>query len=51
MSTRLETASINGDFVSDDEMSCLDVTRMIIKHRYQLDMVKHEFFQIFVKNL
>ncbi|KAG6668493.1 hypothetical protein CIPAW_01G174400 [Carya illinoinensis] len=49
--TCLEKAGVGRDFVFDNERSRLDVTRMIIKHGYPLDMVEHEFFQTFVKNL
>lgn len=49
--TCLEKAGVGRDFVFDNERSRLDVTKMIIKHGYPLDMVEHEFFQTFVKNL
>jgi hypothetical protein len=42
---------INGNPVFDEERSGLDMVRMIIKHGYPLDMVEHEEFKNFVKNL
>ncbi|KAG6668491.1 hypothetical protein CIPAW_01G174200 [Carya illinoinensis] len=50
MNIRPETAGIGGDFLFDNEMSRLDLARMIIK-RCPLDMVEHKSFQTFVKNL
>ncbi|KAG6736468.1 hypothetical protein POTOM_060757 [Populus tomentosa] len=47
----LSTSVIQGNFVIDQERSRLDIATMIIKHGYPLDMVQHEFFEIFVKNL
>ena len=41
----------NGNFVFDEERSGLDLARMIIKNGYLLNMVEHEDFKIFVKNL
>ncbi|XP_065619971.1 zinc finger BED domain-containing protein RICESLEEPER 1-like [Quercus suber] len=41
----------NGNFVFDEERSGLDLVRMIFKHGYPLNMVEHEDFKIFVKNL
>ncbi|XVF65672.1 hypothetical protein PTKIN_Ptkin09bG0268500 [Pterospermum kingtungense] len=35
----------------DQERSCVDFARMIIKHQYPLDMAEQEFFKTFVKNL
>ncbi|KAG6732352.1 hypothetical protein I3842_01G172700 [Carya illinoinensis] len=51
MSTCPETAGIGGDFLFDNERSCLDLARMITRQRCPLDMVEHESFQTFVKNL
>ncbi|XP_030940016.1 zinc finger BED domain-containing protein RICESLEEPER 1-like [Quercus lobata] len=42
---------IDGNSVFDEERSRLDVVRMIIKHGYPLNMVEHEYFKVFVKNL
>ena len=42
---------IDGNSVFDEERSGLDVVRMIIKHGYPLNMVEHEYFKVFVKNL
>ncbi|KAF3967981.1 hypothetical protein CMV_008075 [Castanea mollissima] len=42
---------IDRNFVFDEEESSLDVVRMIIKHGYPLNMIEHERFSIFVKNL
>ncbi|GMY32600.1 zinc finger BED domain-containing protein RICESLEEPER 2-like [Fagus crenata] len=42
---------INGNPVFDEERSGLDMVRMIIKHGYPLNMVEHEYFKNFVKNL
>ena len=41
----------NGNFVFDEERSGLDLVRMIIKNGYPLNMVEHEYFKIFMKNL
>uniref|UniRef100_A0A7N2MT18 BED-type domain-containing protein n=1 Tax=Quercus lobata TaxID=97700 RepID=A0A7N2MT18_QUELO len=41
----------NGNFVFDEERSGLDLVRMIIKNGYPLNMVEHEEFIIFMKNL
>ena len=41
----------NGNFVLDEERSGLDLVRMIIKNGYPLNMVEHEDFIIFMKNL
>ncbi|KAK9997349.1 hypothetical protein SO802_022035 [Lithocarpus litseifolius] len=42
---------IDRNSVFDEEKSNLDVVRMIIKHGYPLNMIGHEYFSIFVKNL
>jgi hypothetical protein len=44
-------SSIQRNFVFDQERSHLNIARMMIKHGYPLDMVQHEFFETFVKNL
>ncbi|XP_010253170.1 PREDICTED: zinc finger BED domain-containing protein RICESLEEPER 2-like isoform X2 [Nelumbo nucifera] len=54
MTLRLEGATSmlcleNSKF--DQDRSQMDLARMIMKHGYPLDMVEHEFFQIFVNNL
>lgn len=41
----------NGNIVFDEERSGLDLVRMIIKNGYPLNMVEHEEFIIFMKNL
>ncbi|KAJ6749560.1 hypothetical protein OIU85_000222 [Salix viminalis] len=45
------TSVIQRNSVINQERSRLDIVTMIINHGYPLDMVKHEFFEIFVKNL
>ncbi|XP_052185152.1 zinc finger BED domain-containing protein RICESLEEPER 2-like [Diospyros lotus] len=35
----------------DQERSCLDLARMIIKHNYPFNMAEHEYFEIFCNNL
>ncbi|KAJ6870269.1 hypothetical protein NC652_036023 [Populus alba x Populus x berolinensis] len=47
----LSTSTIQRNFVFDQERGHLDIARMMIKHGYPLDMVQHEFFETFVKNL
>jgi len=47
----LSTSVIQRNFVIDQERSRLDMATMMIKHGYPFDMVQHEFFEIFVKNL
>ena len=42
---------IDRNSVFDEEKSSLDVVRMIIRHGYPLNMIEHEYFSIFVKNL
>ncbi|KAJ6749549.1 hypothetical protein OIU85_000211 [Salix viminalis] len=45
------TSVIQRNYVINQERSRLDIETMIINHGYPLDMVQHEFFEIFVKNL
>ncbi|KAJ6304349.1 hypothetical protein OIU77_018087 [Salix suchowensis] len=45
------TSVIQRNSVINQERSRLDIVTMIINHGYPLDMVQHEFFEIFVKNL
>ncbi|KAJ6316890.1 hypothetical protein OIU78_020055 [Salix suchowensis] len=45
------TSVIQRNSVINQERSRLDIEKMIINHGYPLDMVQHEFFEIFVKNL
>ncbi|KAJ6749558.1 hypothetical protein OIU85_000220 [Salix viminalis] len=47
----LSTSVIQRNSVINQERSRLDIETMIINHGYPLDMVQHEFFEIFVKNL
>ncbi|KAG6732370.1 hypothetical protein I3842_01G173600 [Carya illinoinensis] len=51
MSICPETASIEGDFLFDNERSRLDLAKMITRLKCPLDVVEHESFQTFVKNL
>ncbi|XVF68757.1 hypothetical protein PTKIN_Ptkin11bG0026800 [Pterospermum kingtungense] len=48
-STTRDTNERNSMF--DQERSRLDFARMIIKHRYPLDMAEQEYFRTFLKNL
>ncbi|KAJ6749555.1 hypothetical protein OIU85_000217 [Salix viminalis] len=45
------TSVIQRNSVINQERSRLDIEKMIINHGYPLDIVQHEFFEIFVKNL
>ncbi|KAB5519246.1 hypothetical protein DKX38_023565 [Salix brachista] len=45
------TSIIQRNSVKNQERSRLDIETMIINHGYPLDMVQHECFEIFVKNL
>ncbi|KAG5252615.1 zinc finger BED domain-containing protein [Salix suchowensis] len=49
--TGSSTSVIQRNSVINQERSRLDIVTMIINHGYPLDMVQHEFFEIFVKNL
>ncbi|KAJ6756586.1 BED FINGER-RELATED [Salix purpurea] len=45
------TNIIQRNSIINQKRSRLDIETMIINHGYPLDMVQHEFFKIFVKNL
>ncbi|XP_034898864.1 zinc finger BED domain-containing protein RICESLEEPER 2 isoform X2 [Populus alba] len=49
--SNLMSSMIGSNCMFNQERSRMDIARMVIKHGYPLNIVEHEFFEIFVSNL
>ncbi|KAG5227456.1 zinc finger BED domain-containing protein [Salix suchowensis] len=49
--SNLMSSMIGSNCTFNQERSRMDIARMVIKHGYPLNIVEHEFFEIFVSNL